>query len=109
MKILSVAMFVAATILSGPALAQMPSGMQMSDPAKTVSATGSVKKVDAAKRVVNLSHGPIPAISWPAMTMDFAVAPDVDLSAVKAGQNVEFTLVPGKGKDYVLTSIKPKS
>ena len=43
------------------------------------------------------------------MTIDFAVAPDVDLSGVKVGQNVEFTLVPGKGNDYVLTSIKPKS
>jgi Cu(I)/Ag(I) efflux system protein CusF len=108
MKILPIVMIAAATILSGPALAQMPSGMQMNDPAKTVSATGSVKKVDPAKRVVNLSHGPIPAISWPAMTMDFAVAPDVDLTAVKPGQNVEFILVP-QGKDYVITTIKPKS
>jgi Cu(I)/Ag(I) efflux system protein CusF len=107
MKMLSIAMIAAATILTGPAPAQMPSGMQMNDPAKTVSATGSVKKVDAAKRLVNLSHGPIPEISWPAMTMDFAVAPGVDLTAVKAGQNVDFTLVP-QGKDYVITTIKPK-
>lgn len=109
MKILRMTMIAAATILTGPAPAQMPSGMQMNDPAKTVSATGSVKRVDAAKRVVNLSHGAIPAISWPAMTMDFAVAPGVDLTAVKPGQNVEFTLVPGQGRDYVISAIKPKS
>ena len=58
--------------------------------------------------MVNLSHGPIPAINWPAMTMDFALAPEVDLAGVKAGQNVEVTLAPGQGKDYVITSVKPK-
>jgi Cu/Ag efflux protein CusF len=71
-------------------------------------ATGIVKKVDAAKRNVNLSHEPIPAIGWPAMTMDFKVAPDVDLNAVKPGQPVEFSLAKGSGSDYTVTSIKPK-
>jgi len=109
MKMLSLATIAVAMVLSGPVLAQMPGSMQMNAPAKGASATGTVKKVNVAKRVINLSHGPIPAISWPAMTMDFAVAPDVDLNSVKPGQNVEFTLVPGQGKDYVVTSIKPKS
>jgi Cu/Ag efflux protein CusF len=69
--------------------------------------TGTVKKVDPAKHMVNLSHGPIPAINWPAMTMDFPVAPEVDLGSVKAGQAVEFTLAEAGGGKYTVTSIKP--
>src|SRR3954454_14064301 len=87
-------------LLAGPALAQNT----------TVTAAGTVKKVGPRTRTVNLSHGPIPAINWPAMTMDFAVAPGVDLSAVKPGQEVEFTLAPKKGSsDYTVTHVKPKS
>jgi Cu/Ag efflux protein CusF len=95
---------VAASLAAVPVLAQQGSQAQ------AVTATGTVKKVDAAKHVVNLSHGPIPAINWPAMTMDFAVAPDVNLSAVKPGQEVEFTLAPkpGSKSDYTVTSVKPK-
>jgi Cu(I)/Ag(I) efflux system protein CusF len=111
-----------AALLAGPALAQMdmpgpakPQGggmdhgsMSMTTPAgKGAVGTGTVKKVDPAKRMVNLSHGPIPAINWPAMTMDFPVAPDVDLGSVKAGQSVEFTLAEAGGGKYTVTSIKP--
>ena len=73
----------------------------------TVSATGTIKKVDAAKRTVNLSHGPIPAVNWPAMTMDFAVAPEVDLSSLKPGQQVEFKM-KGSGMTYTITEVTPK-
>jgi Cu(I)/Ag(I) efflux system periplasmic protein CusF len=72
-----------------------------------VGATGTIKKVDAAKRTVNLSHGPIPAVNWPAMTMDFAVAPEVDLSVLKPGQQVEFKM-KGSGMTYTITEVKPK-
>ena len=37
--------------------------------------TGTVNSVDPAQHKVNLSHNPIPEIGWPAMTMDFPVAP----------------------------------
>ena len=90
----------AASLLAAPLLAQ---GTQP----QAVTATGTVKKVDAAKRTVNLSHGPIPAVNWPAMTMDFAVSSEVDLSQVKPGQNVEFTM-RGSGMNYTITQVKPK-
>ena len=73
----------------------------------TVAATGTIKRVDPAKRTMNLSHGPIPAVNWPAMTMDFAVAPEVDLSALKPGQQVEFRM-KGSGMSYTITEVKPK-
>src|SRR3546814_6265441 len=66
--------------------------------------TGTIRRVDTATRVVNLSHGPIPAIGWPAMTMDFNVAPEVTLSSVQPGQAVRVTLVPAAGGPYTVSS-----
>lgn len=68
---------------------------------------GKVNSVDAHKHVINLTHGPIPALGWPAMTMDFGVAPAVDLGAVKPGDAVAFTVgKDAKGK-YLIDSVKP--
>ena len=120
--VIAAAVVAVVALLTGLALAQMdmpgpgkPQGggmdhgsMSMTTPAgKGATGTGTVKKVDPAKHMVNLSHGPIPAINWPAMTMDFTVAPEVDLSTVKAGQSVEFTLAEAGGGKYTVTSIKP--
>ena len=71
------------------------------------SALGTVNSVDAAQRKINLSHEPIPAIKWPAMKMDFTVAPSVDLSQVKPGAKVQFTLTPGAGGTYTVESLRP--
>jgi Cu/Ag efflux protein CusF len=70
-------------------------------------ATGTVNSVDAAAHKLNVSHGPIPAIGWPAMTMDFAVAPSVDLRAVKPGTRISFTIEQGDDGMYVIQSITP--
>lgn len=69
-------------------------------------ATGTVNAVDLAQHRVNLSHGSIKAMGLPAMTMDFPVGPDVDLTAVKPGMRVSFTLVRGSG-GMVVDSIRP--
>jgi Cu/Ag efflux protein CusF len=69
--------------------------------------SGTVNSVDAAAHKVNVSHGPISAIGLPAMTVDFAVAPSVDLQTVKPGTRVNFTLEHGEGGMYVIQSMKP--
>lgn len=69
--------------------------------------TGTVNSIDAAARKVNVTHDPIPAIGWPTMTMDFAVAPAVDLNAVAPGTRVNFDMEQGQGGMYVIQSIKP--
>lgn len=58
---------------------------------------GLINSVDMAAHKVNVSHEPIPSLGWPAMKMDFAVAPSVDLKSVQAGAQVEFTV--GKNKE----------
>ena len=76
----------------------------------SLTATGTIMSVDSRTRSINLRHAPIPAINWPAMTMDFAVGPEVDLSSLKSGQDVEFTMErqPSGGEAYTITSVKTK-
>ena len=69
--------------------------------------TGTVNSVDPAQHKVNLSHNPIPEIGWPAMTMDFAVKLAVDLSAIKPGSRVNFTIEKGQGGMYEIQTITP--
>jgi Cu(I)/Ag(I) efflux system periplasmic protein CusF len=69
--------------------------------------TGTVNSVDPAQHKVNLSHQPIPDIGWPAMTMDFAVAPSVDLKAIKPGTRVNFTIEKGQGGMYEIKAMTP--
>jgi len=69
--------------------------------------TGTVNSVDATAHKVNVSHGPIPAIGFPAMTTEFEFAPSVDLEAVKPGARIKFTIEQGEGGMYVIQSITP--
>lgn len=70
-------------------------------------ATGTVNAVDPAQHKINLSHNPIPDLGWPAMTMEFPVVPTVDLSRVKPGSRVNFTIMKGKGGMYEVQSVQP--
>jgi Cu/Ag efflux protein CusF len=75
--------------------------------ASQVQGTGTVNSVDPAGHKVNLNHNAIPAIGWPAMTMDFTVALAVDLSALKPGTRVNFMMQRGGDGMYVIHSIAP--
>jgi Cu/Ag efflux protein CusF len=69
---------------------------------------GVVNAVDLTRHTVNLSHGSIRSLGWPAMTMDFPVGSDVDLATLKPGMQVDFTLVRGTS-GMVVDSIRPSS
>ena len=75
--------------------------------AEDVPGKGIVKKVDAAAGVVKLAHEPIPAIKWPAMTMDIKVQDARLLSGLKPEQKVDFGLVKGADGQYVISRIAP--
>lgn len=91
----SVTAFLAAALIAAPTIAFAADAT-----------TGKVNKVDAAKHVVNLTHGPIPALGWPAMTMDFGVAPAIDLSTLKVGDTVSFTVGKANGVYLIDTLTK---
>lgn len=70
-----------------------------------VQGMGSVKKVMADKKMIKLTHDPIAALGWPAMTMNFTVAPAVSLAGYKAGQAVHFTLEKQANGSYLITEM----
>ncbi|MGZ5901799.1 MAG: copper-binding protein [Reyranella sp.] len=76
-------------------------------PAGTVHGSGIVNSVDPAGHKISLNHNAIPSIGWPAMTMEFAAAPSVDLRTVKPGAHVDFTMQRSGDGMYVIQSVTP--
>jgi|CXWL01.1.fsa_nt_gi Cu/Ag efflux protein CusF len=58
----------------------------------TVSATGVVSAIDTAAGTVTIDHGPIAAISWPAMNMQFHAENPQILNGIAVGDHVAFEL-----------------
>ncbi|HEX8900644.1 copper-binding protein [Vitreimonas sp.] len=71
-------------------------GMNMGEPAAAVagpiSGTGVVTQVDAAAGTITFSHEAMPAISWPAMTMQFTAEDPAILQGIAVGDHVNFEL-----------------
>jgi Cu(I)/Ag(I) efflux system membrane fusion protein len=76
-------------------------------PAAPQLAQGTVEEVDAAAGRIRLTHGPIPSLSMPGMTMGFKVDPAL-LKGLAPGQAVEFDAAK-QGSDYVVTVLKPRA
>lgn len=62
---------------------------------------GVVKAISADRRSVTLQHDPIPALNWPAMTMDFRVAPEGAGEKLTVGQEVRFTATQAPDGAYI--------
>lgn len=91
--------------------AQMPSGnatttADASGAGTSATATGTVDKTDAAAGTITISHGPVEALKWPAMTMGFKATPD-QVASVTAGQEVSFEFT-SSGVDATITTIKSR-
>ncbi|WP_120499108.1 copper-binding protein [Roseovarius sp. EL26] len=56
---------------------------------------------------VNLSHGPIPEIGWPAMTMDLQLIEGAEVGGVEESQGALITLEKGEDGMYAIRSLKP--
>lgn len=68
-------------------------------------ATGKIEKI--ASGALTLSHGPIPELKWPAMTMDFSKPKPDAFAEAKVGQDVEFSFKEGDDGSYMLQEVKP--
>lgn len=92
---------------SGAALRMQPvrhdhEGDAASDP----QGVGVINSVSDDGRTVNLTHDPIAAIDWPAMTMDLPLADGVGADGLRAGDSIEFTLAESEEiGGYEITSI----
>jgi Cu/Ag efflux protein CusF len=71
------------------------------------SGQGTINAVDTISRKLKITHGPVSVLNWPGMTMDFAVASSIDLTAIKPGMKIGFTLSRDADDRYVIDQIKP--
>ncbi len=91
-----------------PKLGTAPAGAEPAPEKKAAPAslqgTGVVEQLSA--EALTLSHQPIPALKWPAMTMDFMKPAPGAFPGIKVGQRVDFTF--HRTEDgYVLDTVTP--
>ena len=67
--------------------------------------SGVVKKIDPAGGSVTLTHGAVPELKWPTMTMAFKVKEQAFFDKLAIGRTIEFEFVE-QGKSYVITAVK---
>ncbi len=71
---------------------------------KAVSSSGVIQAINVDENTVKLQHEAIDELGWPAMTMEFSVMGDVDLSKLSVNEGVMFQLEK-HGDSYMITSI----
>lgn len=73
--------------------------------------SGQITALDLKKGHIELSHGPMPTINWPAMQMGFSVASPEALKGLAPGEMVEFEMrgEPDKDGNYVIERLKRKA
>ena len=99
--VITVAMFAAFAWLSLPGFDRTQPGVLQ----QTASGTGMVLAIEKEKSIVTISHGAMPALSMPPMTMGYSVKNREQLANLQPMQKVEFQ-VAYDGKDYLITDIK---
>jgi len=90
---------------SGPAAPRSgapPAGL----PAGVHQAEGKVESVEADS--ITISHGPVPALKWPSMTMGFAKLSAQAFPDIKPGDVVQFQFRQGGSDGYELVSVVRK-
>ncbi|MFT6835474.1 MAG: Cu(I)/Ag(I) efflux system membrane fusion protein [Francisellaceae bacterium] len=69
-----------------------------------VTGMGVIMAVDMAQHKIKIKHQPIKFLNWPAMTMSFNVAKNIDLSKFKINDNVSFVL-ENQNEEFSITSL----
>jgi Cu(I)/Ag(I) efflux system membrane fusion protein len=76
---------------------------------KVHQARGTVRAVDLQGGRINIEHGPVASLNWPAMTMDFVPKDKALLKGLKPGQDVEFEIVQQGPAEFALSRITPRA
>ncbi|HAT33242.1 MAG TPA: efflux RND transporter periplasmic adaptor subunit [Janthinobacterium sp.] len=100
------------TRMSAPPPLPPPPGMDSApaaEPARSPSyrASGKVEKIGPDE--ITISHGPIPALHWEAMTMGFKAPPDGFPPGVVVGATVAFEIRAGADGRYAIVAIAPRA
>ncbi len=88
-------------------LKRMQSGAQVPKP-EAITGQGVLKALMPDQSKLNMQHDPIPAVDWPAMTMDFELAPGASLEGLAPGDAVEFEM-SGRDDGFRILSLRKRS
>ena len=83
----------------------MAGEMEMTSDVKGGWTTGKINSVSAEHRKINVSHGAIKEIPMSAMTMDFSVADDVEMTALHEGMELPIEITLTEESQLVITDI----
>jgi Cu(I)/Ag(I) efflux system membrane fusion protein len=92
-----------------PASTPMPAKPKpLSEPQRPadIQGQGIIKAIDVKKHQLTISHQPIKALQWPAMTMDFKADTAVDLSKFNVGNTIHFTLKKTDKDEWMIMSVR---
>jgi len=89
-----------------------PDGMTMvltaAEPAlQPVQVLGTINAIDADTGRANITHGPITDIGMPGMTMDFAIAPELETHSLPVGREIELRLARNSDLSLTLVGVAP--
>ena len=74
---------------------------------QTYKAQGTIAAIDAKAGTVEIEHGPIAGLQWPAMTMQFKAKDASMVRGLKPGQAVDFELSQSAPGEFVIDKIAP--
>jgi Cu(I)/Ag(I) efflux system membrane fusion protein len=72
-------------------------------------ADGTVDAIDPKTGVLTVTHGPVPSLKWPGMTMEFTAANAGLLKELRPGAAIAFEFVERKPGEWVITKVTPKA
>nr|WP_260851625.1 efflux RND transporter periplasmic adaptor subunit [Denitromonas ohlonensis] len=88
------------------ALSAFAAPEQAKPAAKTYEAVGSIDALDAASNSVSMNHDPIPALQWPAMTMDFGLDSADVAKGLLPGEPLRFTFEDRGDGEFVIIKME---
>lgn len=80
--------------------------MEKPEAAAPISVMGTIKAVDAATRMANITHGTIVETGMPGMTMDFALSEGVDIAALPISAETSLSFERPDGMTMVLNAFE---
>ncbi|WP_404439882.1 copper-binding protein [Stutzerimonas chloritidismutans] len=90
-----------ATPADSPDIDAGPATEMVSEP--VMRATGTIEAIDRERGVVTIAHGPVPALKWPASTMEFQARRE-QLEGLAKGDAVQIGF-QSEGDEAALVSI----
>ena len=75
--------------------------------AQTFMGQGKINSINPDANTINVAMGPVKALSWPSMSMNFLVQDKAMINSLKTGEIVNFVFAKDTAGGYVITRITP--